>query len=83
MSAAFRLGPTGSGSGPQGRKWGYSSPTLPTQRGSARGAKDQAIVLFERIGSTGWADDARIELDRFAVRPVPATGDLTPSELPS
>jgi DNA-binding CsgD family transcriptional regulator len=50
------------------------------QWGLARGALDRAIAIFERIGSAGWADDARTELGRTGLRGGNAAGQLTPSE---
>jgi DNA-binding CsgD family transcriptional regulator len=50
------------------------------QWGSAHGALEHAIAIFERIGSAGWADDARTELGRTGARGGHATGTLTPSE---
>jgi DNA-binding CsgD family transcriptional regulator len=50
------------------------------QWGSARTALERAIAIFERIGSPGWAEDARTELGRTGTRGGQATGQLTPSE---
>ena len=51
------------------RKWGDARRTL-----------DQAIAVFEEIGSSGWVESARSELSRVgARRPTPA-GKLTPTE---
>ncbi len=51
------------------RKWGDARRTL-----------DQAIAVFEEIGSSGWVESARSELSRVgARRPMPA-GKLTPTE---
>jgi DNA-binding NarL/FixJ family response regulator len=50
------------------------------QWGSTRSALEQAIELFERIGSTGWAEHARSELRRTGARGAHTSGQLTPSE---
>jgi DNA-binding CsgD family transcriptional regulator len=50
------------------------------QWGSARSALGDAIAIFDRIGSTGWAADARTEFDRTGARGGHAGGQLTPSE---
>ncbi|HTW20082.1 MAG TPA: AAA family ATPase [Mycobacteriales bacterium] len=50
------------------------------QWGSARAALEQAATIFDGIGSTGWAGDARAERDRTAARGSTAAGLLTPSE---
>jgi DNA-binding NarL/FixJ family response regulator len=50
------------------------------QWGLARVALEQAVALFDRIGSGGWAEDARSELERTGTRGGNAAGHLTPSE---
>jgi DNA-binding CsgD family transcriptional regulator len=46
----------------------------------ARGALEQAAAVFEDLGSTGWADEARSELARVGARRPAAVGELTPTE---
>jgi DNA-binding CsgD family transcriptional regulator len=48
--------------------------------GTARDAIEQAVAAFDKIGSAGWADDARAELSRVSARKPKAAGGLTPSE---
>jgi DNA-binding CsgD family transcriptional regulator len=50
------------------------------QWGLTRGAFEQAITIFERIGSAGWAQDARTELGRTGARGGQGAGQLTASE---
>jgi DNA-binding CsgD family transcriptional regulator len=50
------------------------------QWGSARLAMEQAITAFEAIGSPGWTQQARSELDRVGGRRPGASGELTQSE---
>ena len=47
---------------------------------AAREALEQAASAFAALGSDGWAEQARAELDRIAARPARAAGELTPSE---
>jgi ATP/maltotriose-dependent transcriptional regulator MalT len=47
--------------------------------GAARRSLERAAAAFGEIGSTGWADRSRSELDRIGGR-RPAAGKLTPSE---
>jgi DNA-binding CsgD family transcriptional regulator len=49
------------------------------QRRRARVALEQAVGIFERLGAELWADRAREELQRAAVRQAPA--ELSPTEL--
>ncbi len=50
------------------------------QWGSARRATERAIATFDAIGSTGWAQQARGELERVGGRRPRASGELTQSE---
>ena len=50
------------------------------QWGGARNALDEAEREFDEIGSAGWAERTRAEIERIAARPPRATGELTPSE---
>ena len=48
--------------------------------GAARGTLEQAAAAFDDIGSTGWAEAARGELDRLGARRPPKEGGLTATE---
>ena len=48
--------------------------------GAARDVLERAVAAFETIGSPGWADDARAELERVGARKPSATGGLTATE---
>jgi DNA-binding CsgD family transcriptional regulator len=48
--------------------------------GAARASLEQAVAIFDELGSVGWAADARAELARVGARRPAPTGDLTPSE---
>jgi DNA-binding CsgD family transcriptional regulator len=48
--------------------------------GGARASLEQAAASFDELGSSGWADAARSELERVGGRRAPATGELTPAE---
>ena len=48
--------------------------------GAAREALERAASLFDEIGSSGWADEARSELSRVGARKPSARGELTPTE---
>jgi DNA-binding CsgD family transcriptional regulator len=48
--------------------------------GPAREALQGAIAMFEDLGSPGWAQRARSELDRVGARRPRASGELTASE---
>lgn len=50
------------------------------QWGSARQAMEQAIASFDAIGSPGWAQQARAELERVGGRRPRPSGELTKSE---
>jgi DNA-binding CsgD family transcriptional regulator len=50
------------------------------QWGSARLATEQAIAAFDAIGSPGWAQQARAELERVGGRRPRPSGELTQSE---
>lgn len=50
------------------------------QWASARQAMEHAITAFDAIGSPGWAQQARTELERVGGRPPGAEGELTQSE---
>jgi DNA-binding CsgD family transcriptional regulator len=47
---------------------------------AARTSLEQAVALFEAIGSPGWADEARSELARVGGRRAVRRGALTPTE---
>ncbi len=47
---------------------------------AARAALEQASTVFEEIGSPGWAEEARGELERISARKPRPSGELTPSE---
>ena len=51
------------------RKWGAARDTL-----------DRAAAAFDELGSPGWADAARSELERVGARRPPQAGELTPTE---
>jgi DNA-binding NarL/FixJ family response regulator len=48
--------------------------------GTARDVLERAVAAFEAIGSPGWADDARAELERVGARRSVTTGGLTATE---
>jgi DNA-binding NarL/FixJ family response regulator len=48
--------------------------------GSARQALQEAMAAFERLGSQGWAAEARSELARVGARRPGPAGELTPAE---
>ena len=48
--------------------------------GAARDVLERAVAAFEAIGSPGWADDARAELERVGARRPAASGGLTATE---
>jgi DNA-binding CsgD family transcriptional regulator len=50
------------------------------QWAAARRALEDAAAAFDRLGSPGWADDARAELARVGGRQAKSDGSLTPSE---
>jgi DNA-binding NarL/FixJ family response regulator len=50
------------------------------QWGAARSSLRDAASVFEQLGSGGWAELARSELDRIGARRPGATGELTASE---
>jgi DNA-binding NarL/FixJ family response regulator len=50
-----------------------------TQRAAARASLDEALAIFERLGSPLWADKARTELRRIAGR-APSRDELTEAE---
>ena len=47
---------------------------------AARRALEDAAAAFEELGSPGWVDQARSELDRVGARRPKARGELTPAE---
>jgi DNA-binding CsgD family transcriptional regulator len=49
------------------------------RRRAARATLQEAVVIFEALGSTLWAAKARAELGRMGGR-APSRGDLTPTE---
>ncbi len=51
------------------RKWGAARTTL-----------ERALAAFEAIGSSGWAEDVRAELERVGARRPTSEGGLTPTE---
>lgn len=48
--------------------------------GAARTALQEAAAAFERLGSPGWATEARSELARVGARRPSPSGELTPTE---
>jgi DNA-binding CsgD family transcriptional regulator len=48
--------------------------------GAARDVLERTVAAFEAIGSPGWADDARAELERVGARRPASEGGLTPTE---
>jgi DNA-binding CsgD family transcriptional regulator len=48
--------------------------------GAARDVLERAVARFEEMGSPGWADDARAELERVGARKPASTGTLTATE---
>jgi DNA-binding CsgD family transcriptional regulator len=50
------------------------------QWGAAREALEDAAAAFEALGSGGWAQRARSELERVGGRRPRASGELTPTE---
>ena len=48
------------------------------RRGAAAGSFAEALAIFERLGAPGWAEQARVELDRVGLRRAPA--ELTATE---
>jgi DNA-binding CsgD family transcriptional regulator len=48
--------------------------------GAARDVLERAAAAFETIGSSGWADDARAELERVGARRPATGGGLTTTE---
>jgi DNA-binding CsgD family transcriptional regulator len=48
--------------------------------GAARVVLERTVAAFEAIGSPGWADDARAELERVGARKPAASGGLTATE---
>ncbi|HEY7017098.1 MAG TPA: AAA family ATPase [Gaiellaceae bacterium] len=49
------------------------------RRGAARATLEEALAVFERLGSPLWADKARADLRRIGGR-APSRGDLTENE---
>ncbi len=47
---------------------------------AARDALERAAEAFDALGSDGWAEQARAELDRIAARRGRPAGELTPAE---
>ena len=47
-----------------------------------RGARslEQAATVFDELGSSGWAEEARSELERVGARRPRPAGELTPAE---
>jgi DNA-binding CsgD family transcriptional regulator len=50
------------------------------QWGAARSSLEMATTMFEQLGSNGWAEQARLELDRVGARRPSPTGELTATE---
>jgi DNA-binding CsgD family transcriptional regulator len=48
--------------------------------GTARESLTRSAAAFDRLGSPGWADDARSELQRVGARRASPAGELTPAE---
>jgi DNA-binding NarL/FixJ family response regulator len=48
--------------------------------GAARDSLEQAAAAFDELGSTGWAADARSELERVGARRPSKAGELTRAE---
>jgi DNA-binding CsgD family transcriptional regulator len=48
--------------------------------GAGREVLERAVAAFEAIGSPGWADDARAELERVGARRPASEGGLTATE---
>ena len=48
--------------------------------GAARDVLERTVAAFEAIGSPGWADDARAELERVGARKPATSGGLTATE---
>jgi DNA-binding CsgD family transcriptional regulator len=48
--------------------------------GASRRVLEQAVALFDELGSPGWADEARTELSRVGARRAVPAGELTPAE---
>jgi DNA-binding NarL/FixJ family response regulator len=48
--------------------------------GAARTALQEAETVFDRVGSPGWAAEARSELARVGARRPSPSGELTPTE---
>jgi len=48
--------------------------------GAARESLTRSAAAFDRLGSPGWADDARSELQRVGARRASPAGELTPAE---
>ena len=51
------------------RKWGAARATL-----------EDAALAFDELGSSGWAEAARAELERVGARRAPDAGGLTRAE---
>jgi len=51
------------------RKWGAARATL-----------ERSAAAFDELGSPGWAEAARAELERVGARRTPDAGELTPAE---
>lgn len=47
---------------------------------AARSALDQAAAAFDEIGSPGWLEEARAELERVGARRPAGAGELSPAE---
>jgi DNA-binding CsgD family transcriptional regulator len=47
---------------------------------AAREALEQAVAAFDELGSPGWAEEAKSELERVGARRAVPAGELTPAE---
>ena len=48
--------------------------------GAARSSLEEAAAVFDELGSPGWAEEARSELERVGARRPRPAGELTPAE---
>ena len=67
----------------QGHPWGLATArrcSALRKWGAARRSLELAARTFDEIGSTGWADRARFEIDRIGARRPGRAGELTSTE---
>jgi DNA-binding CsgD family transcriptional regulator len=50
------------------------------KRRAAKEALDEALEIFDLVGSPRWAEQARTEIDAIGLRPVAEGDELTPAE---